>query len=138
MPNESKINYWWSFEKRSLTVLNVQELFWKLQTSNTIHGEEEEEYERFFLKRKEKSMHGKHEKPSHVWPMHREYVAITWRESRFTLNVMGRKSQGMKRRPAKKDFPYSYACPNKGWQRNKKGNWRIAIKWSSVLTNHPC
>ena len=54
-------------------------------------------------------MHGRHEKPLHVWPLHEEYVAITWRESQFTLNVMGRKSQGMKRRPAKKDFPYSYA-----------------------------
>ena len=33
----------------------------------------------------------------------------------------------------KKTFPYSYALPNKGWQRNKRGSWRIAINGRPYL-----
>ena len=87
-----------------------------------------------FLKRIAKSMRGNHKKSSHVQPMQRDYVAIIWQESRLTLNVTGRESQGTKRRLThQKNFPYSFALPNKGWQRNKRGSWRIAINGRPYL-----
>ena len=69
-------------------------------------------------------MRGKHEESLHMQPMQRENVAITCREYRLTLNVMRRESRGTNKLTLQKrlDFPYSYARPNKGQQRNKGGN----------------